>query len=317
MDYIDATLLQLADDSTRDGVFDQTSLEQIVSAGYDTGALSIAGPFTPVFDRLELGVSYARPLMLDGSWWSPHDNTRVDARFQLTGLHTDSSLRAEAYWDGGIAIRLSYATSRIEAVTAQWPRLDDIDDQIVADLGALPSDASALEAARRTQLRTRLEAVMADPVALTEPALDNLLDKVGVDTVGELLAGQIDIQPLSALSVTYSAPVFAPTSPQVLPISAAVLIRDDPLSVSELLIESKRLLDVLTHSGLERARDPGWTIRHDFLVIWIIPETVFDDDDWPGSGPGMNATQRREARRLAAGEWLAREGIGLVTTAAP
>jgi len=317
VDYIDATLLRLADETTRDNVFDQTSLEHIVSAGYDIDAIAIEGPFSPVFDRLELGVSYARSVVLEGNWRSPNENSRTEARFQLSGLHSAPPLTSEAYWHGGIAVRVSYSTSRIESVTIQWPRLDDIDDQIVADLGDLPGDPVALENARRTRLRTRLQATMADPVALTEIALDSLLDNVGVETVGQLLDDRIDVQPLSALNVTFSEPEFAPTSPQVLPVSAAVLIRDDTLSVSELLIESKQLLDVLYHSGLERARDPGWKIRNDFLVIWIIPETVFDDDDWPGGGPGMNATQRREARRMAAGEWLAREGIGLVTTAAP
>jgi hypothetical protein len=45
----------------------------------------------------------------------------------------------------------------------------------------------------------------------------------------------------------------------------------------------------------------------------MVPETTFDDADWPGADqPGLSEAQRRVRRRIDAGRWLAREGIGLV-----
>jgi hypothetical protein len=51
------------------------------------------------------------------------------------------------------------------------------------------------------------------------------------------------------------------------------------------------------------------------LVTWVVPPDLFDDDDWPGATASMTNAQKRDARRLSAGRWLAREGIGLAVHA--
>jgi hypothetical protein len=308
MNFVDATLLQLTDETLRTNLFDQAALEQIIMAGYETDA--VEGPYSALFDQLEFGFSISQHITVDGIWRTPTTNTSTDARFTIAG--SSELIQAEAFWQGGIAVRFSHVTSTINAVNTVWPRLNDIDDEIISDTGSLPSDPVALESARRARLQERLQEVMANADALTEASLDSLLTTADAVSVGDLLAQNRGVQPLSALQIAFSEPTSGPSSPQILPITAALLIRDAEFSLSQLLAESKHLLNALQSSSLERARDPQWKTRHEYLVIWIIPEEVFDDDDWPGPTTGDTA-HRREMRRLTAGEWLAHQGIGLVT----
>jgi hypothetical protein len=56
-----------------------------------------------------------------------------------------------------------------------------------------------------------------------------------------------------------------------------------------------------------RPDDPQLRPLRNVLVVWVVPQTLFQDNDWPGADAA--------ARRQAAGDWLAREGIGLATVA--
>ena len=114
--------------------------------------------------------------------------------------------------------------------------------------------------------------------------------------------------------VTFAEP--QPVSPTVaeLPLAGAVLVRDAAgLSLAELLTESKSVRERLRAYAVERPPDPTLRMREPLVVVWVVPAAVFDDGDWPGGGAGTPA-ERRDARRLAAGAWLAREGIGLAAT---
>jgi hypothetical protein len=114
--------------------------------------------------------------------------------------------------------------------------------------------------------------------------------------------------------VTFAAPQPVSQATRPLPIAAALLIRDAAsLSIAQLLADSKSVRERLTPYGVERPPEPTLRLREPLLVVWIVPEALFDDADWPGGGGGAPA-QRRALRRAAAGAWLAREGIGLVAT---
>jgi hypothetical protein len=56
--------------------------------------------------------------------------------------------------------------------------------------------------------------------------------------------------------------------------------------------------------GVERPQSNGSRPRAPIVVAWVVPESIFTDGDWPG--------QDETERRTKAGEWMAREGIGLV-----
>ena len=57
MNFVDSTLVKFADPATRTALFDDVALEQLLSAAYDTTTLNVGGPFTPLFDDVQLGLA--------------------------------------------------------------------------------------------------------------------------------------------------------------------------------------------------------------------------------------------------------------------
>lgn len=313
MEFVDRTLARLANEATRAAIFDQTSLEQIVDATYDRSNFTIEGPFRAVFELFQLGFSADRQLTVEGSWQGA--TATYEARFQIHGFAGGTTARAEAYWSGGVVARVSHTLTRITAVTTNWRNLLVIDADIVNDLGALPDDPALLENERRQRLRETLRQTMAQPDALTDSVLDRWLDANHASSVSHLLTNVAQNLYPNNLRVAIQEDPPGPTSPLYLPVSAAVFIRPADFSLSELLLETRNLLGLTRKAGLDPARDARLPVRHSVIAVWIVPLSTFDDDDWPGADNAMNAQQRRVARRLAAGAWLAAEGIGLVTVA--
>ena len=316
MNYVDATLIKLADSATRVEQFDSLALEQLVAAGYDTEAMTVEGPFQPLFDEFRLGLPPPRLGVIEGVWNPVGGVERTEARFQLSGIGNDSGMvRVDAFWRGNIVARTVPETSLIQEVQIARPDLGTIDAEIEADLGALPTEEQALEEQRRARFLTRVRNGLNQPTVLTDEVLDNLLSRAGATSVGDFLTGFHSTAHTSAVQVTFSPPSTAAPSPKPLPIAAALLIRDAGFSVAQLLMESKMVREQIKPLGLERQRDPSLRLREPVLVVWVIPITVFDDPDWPGATGTLSVDQARRARRVAAGQWLAAEGIGLVATA--
>lgn len=314
MDFIDATLVRLADENTRVTLFDQTSLEQIIRATYNADLLTIEAPFTAVFERLELGFSVSPEVNADGGWQAA--GAGQEAHFKLTGLGA-SAIRAHAYWHGGVVARVSHATSRVISVSTNWHNLLLIDPQIIDDLGALPDDPAALEAERRARLIALMQSSMHQPGALTDRVLDGWLRRNNAQSVSHLLTNIARSHYPTTLQIAYSEPEPGPTSPLFLPVSAAIFIRPAGFSPADLLMETKALLEITRKAGLDPARDARLPVRHSVIAVWIVPESVFDDSDWTGADGGMSPQQQRQARRMTAATWLAGEGIGLVALPEP
>jgi len=314
MNFVDKTLLRLTDSATRDTLFNSTTLEQVVSAAYDTSIMPVQGPYNPVFDEFQLGFVVSRVQAIDGIWGPVGGTERMDARFSLVGLAESSPLEVEALWRGGIVARVLTSTEHITKVATAIPNYANIDADIIAALGSLPSNPQQLEQERRTRVLTRIRTTMQQPDALTDAAFDAWLSSIGASSVGELLTLTEGALSSDTVQVTFSPPAAGNAAPKLFPITAAVLIREQGFAVAKLLTESKLIREQIEPLGLERARDSSLRLRNPVVIVWIIPEQVFDDSDWPGGQPGMNADALREARRLSAGMWLAREGIGLVAT---
>jgi hypothetical protein len=307
MTYEDRMLVRLADPASRAGVFDAAGLEQLLSAAYDTDAMAIEGPFTPVFDEFSVGVALPRLADVEGSWMPSGGVDKVEARFQLSGLGTSDVIRVDALWRGAVVARTAHVTGRINAVNVAWPDMAAIDAEIIAALGNLPADPVVLEQERRQRFVTRLRAAFNQPALLSDARFDDWLRSTGATSVSDLLTNYRGVLHTGAMQVTIDQPAPPPTSPKALPVAAAILVRDQGFVVGQLLMESKLVRQRLDTLGLGRPRDASVKQRESLLVVWVLPATVFNDTDWPGASAGE--------RRAAAGQWLAREGIGLVATA--
>lgn len=314
MNFVDATLVLLADPVRRAGLFDEIALGHLIAAAYDTEAMKVQPPYKPVFDEFRLGFAVPRLGTVEGAW-NPAGSAKVDARFHFSGIGDTAVPRVDAFWRGAVVARTVPVTSWITGVEVEWPDAATIDSEIVADLGSMPADPDTLEQERRARFLARIRSALDQPEVFTDGKLDEWLESVGATSMGDLLTRFQGTVHGGAVQVTFSPPDSKPPSPRQLPVSAVLLIRDGGFSVAQLLVESKMIREQLKRLGIERPKDPSLRLREDLIVVWVIPVTVFDDEDWPGGEAGMNEEQLRLARRNTAGEWLAREGIGLVAAA--
>jgi len=317
VNFVDFTLVQLADPATRAGVFDQTGLEQVVGTAYDADAMGVGGPFQPVFDELRLGVAAPQLGALEGTWRPVGSADHSEARFNLSGLGAGSPLRIDAFWRGAIVARFASAGEPITSVGTKWPDTGSIDAEIAAaSAGNLPADRAVLEQERRTRFLDRIRKALDQPDAFSDAVFDEWLKSVGAGSVNDLFERFEGSVELGAVKVTFAPPAAVDGTPRPLPIAAAIVVRDAAgFSLAQLLADSKAIVDRLQPLGLERSDDRSLRLRRRLIVVWVVPEAVFDDADWPGGdAANLNAGQRRTRRRVAAGAWLAAEGIGLVTT---
>ncbi len=308
MDFVDSTLIRIADPATRAGVFDQTALEQMAQAAYDADALGLEGPFNAIFDQVDLGMSINTVGMLEGTIRNPSGGAATEIRLQVAGLGPLLPVRVDALWRGSVVARTVPSDSAITSVKVRFT-LDDIDAEIIADLGALPADPNDLDTERRTRLITEMRAAMAQPALLSDAAFDNWLSSIGAVSVSDLIENKRGSVEPSVMQLQFAPPADVPASPKQLPIAAAILIRDQGFSISQLLSDSKMVREALAEKGIDVPRDRSLPAKKPFLVVWIVPISTFDDDDWPGAGG--NPAARRLDRRQKAAAWLGPEGIAI------
>jgi hypothetical protein len=152
--------------------------------------------------------------------------------------------------------------------------------------------------------------MLADPNVVTAAEVDRLISRAGAATVSEYFDRVRGAAAIGAVKVVIDEPSPPPVSPRPLPVAAAILVRDATVSIRALLAESRAVRDQLENMGLG-APEGGLSRRRDLLVVWVLPAAVFDDADWPGGQPVAPPNALRDARRAAAGQWLADQGIGL------
>lgn len=308
MDFVDRVLVRLADPASRAALFDAESIAQLVEAAYDTEAMPVEPPFTPVFDDVRIGYVTPPSATADGEWMGTGGADRTELRLRLHGF--GSAQRIDALWRGALVVRTAVATDRIDNVELAQPGFD-VDPEIEAELGSLPTDPAQLETERRTRVLARLRAGLDQPAAFTDDHLDRLLVGVGAGSVGDLVTRFAGQAAASAVQIRYTPPSSAPPTARPLPFSAAVLVRDLGFSLADTLVQSRLVRARAEELGLIAPAEPAVRQRHPVVVVLMVPAEVFDDEAWPGGDSGTGA-QRRAARFARAGQWLAHEGIGLV-----
>jgi len=318
MNFVDATLLRLATPAERNSLFDDDALAQLVATAYDADALAIEGPYQPHFDDLRLGPSIPPVATAEGAWQQQTNPTeRTDVSVRVSGLAGAPTQRVDALWRGGIVAHMIPLDSTIDEARVGWPDPGLVDAEIIAADGSLPSNKTTLENKRRARLMDHLKAGLAEPEALTDERFDTLLASIGASTVSDLIERIQSSAAVGTVTITFSSPTAAQPTPKELPVAVAVLIRDAAgFSLADLLADSHALRERLDPLAVERPSDPTLRVRNRVVVAWVVPETIFDDDDWPGAADNLSPEAKRDARRAAAGQWLAAEGIGLVPIAA-
>jgi hypothetical protein len=306
VDFIDTTLIRIADPATRAGIFDQSTLEQMAAAAYDTSSLILQGPYSAIFDKFQLGLSVNSVGLLEGVFRMPGTTPGGDIQLQISGLGPLLPMRGDALWVGSIVARTVPLNSRITSVRVRFA-LDDIDAAILRDLGALPGDAATLEVERRKRFLAAMRGAMVQPELMTDAALNDLLARAGASSVGDLMTNHREQIASGVLQIGFSQGSDQAPSPAPLPIAAAILIRDISVSIAQLLMESKLLREQLTDRGITVPSNSALPARNPFLVVWLVPIAMFDDAAWPGVGADPNAL--RSDRRRKAATWLAPEGI--------
>jgi hypothetical protein len=317
VNFVDKVLLQLADPTERVKLFDQDALALLLAAAYRVDEMAMAGPYAAYFDELRLGFAIPPLGALEGAWQPVGSVERTQAEFKIAGLGDARPPRIDAFWRGAVSARYADSGEPIEEADVEeqpFPTLAGIDAEIVAAAGALPTDPADLEDARREQLRADADAAAPDPGSVTRQLVDGWIREGGFEGVAAFLAAARSAPWIvQELRLVFAAPVAAPKSPRLLPLAAAILVREDGgFSLSELLAESKDALQRVAALGLELPKVSGTRSRRGVLVVWVLPDGLFDDPDWPGANGGT-AADKRAARRAKAGAWLAQEGIALVT----
>lgn len=85
MNFIDKTLVRLAAATTRNDVFDQLSLEQVLRAAYDTDIMNLGGPFGAVYEQFRIGVAVPRAAVAQGFWNGPGGSEQKEIRVDVAG----------------------------------------------------------------------------------------------------------------------------------------------------------------------------------------------------------------------------------------
>lgn len=123
MIFTDRVLVRLADPASRAGLFDAPGLESIVDAAFDTAAMPVSPPFTPLFDEVTLGLATPPRARVEGAWSGRGGLDRTEIALHVDGL--GDAARADVLWRGGVVVRTRTAMERIEAVAADL-RPDDL-----------------------------------------------------------------------------------------------------------------------------------------------------------------------------------------------
>ncbi|MEQ8766298.1 MAG: hypothetical protein RL885_20455 [Planctomycetota bacterium] len=288
MNFEDKVLVQLASEASRTALLSQRALINILLATYGLDEAALQGVAVPKFSSFSFGG--LEPQGTSETQESPPEPERIDA-----------------LWQGSVRVEASWPRARIDRVAARSVSLSGLDDAVAqGNGGQLPSGA-ALEAARRAELRKRVQMQTRYPDGIGERLVDGWLREAGVGAVGELLATAGATHRLSSLQLEVSPPIGGTDLAEIeLPVGVALLIRDSArpeVSLTQILAATRRIRASLRRAGFEPKTQPEVTGPGKAIVALFVSDAWFGDSDWPGADSA--------ARIQAASQWLAREGIAL------
>jgi hypothetical protein len=304
MDFVDATILRFADEPSRNAVFDDASLIQLLSASHDAADIGVEAPFALVVDEISFVHDDESRVDVDGSWMTIGQTERTELALRAPGLGAPMP-RIDILLSGAVIATSLEGGSRVATVDMNWLDLAGID----AEIDPLPADPAVLEQRRRERLLIRIRAHLDQPAAFDDAALDRLLARLDARSVTELMSRPF-ARSAATLAITFGEGTDEIARRRRFPLAAALLVRNTPLSIASLLDETRRIRAHLHRLGFHIG-DAGPRARSSPIVAWVVPAALFDDEAWPGATGGDGESQRAQ-RRAWAGAWLASERIGLI-----
>jgi hypothetical protein len=275
MQFMDKALLALARGDTRLAVFGQTGLKNVLKAAYGLEDAAIQGAATPQFSTFTMG-----------------------------GLDPDEGedpadlpppmLRIDSLWRGGIRISASFPKAQILSVKEGRLSLSGLDAAVTAANGGVLPAGDVLEAARRTELLRRLEALAKHPGSATPEVISSWLATAGATTVAELMAAEGTL-PLSELQIAISPPLGGTAFRQMdFPVAVAVLIRNpaDPgMRLTEIIAAARRLQHATDGNYRRRTSPAGRAPKGRVRAKAALRGR------WPGKGSNRTPGSRELVRR--------------------
>ncbi|RUN74782.1 hypothetical protein EJC47_19695 [Sphingomonas sp. TF3] len=303
LDFETEVLARIGADFVGGGLLVEDGLRNLILASYDLGGQVPSGALSYSEGQLQFGG-------LGFTQSEIRDSSGILVRTELrTVAPADDLGRIDILWRGEVQATASYPRARVDVAQIGRVSIADLDAAIV---GPIPADPIALEAARRTALLARLKAAANDADAYDDASVTRLLLEAQVGSVAELLALDGGLARFYQLVLSLTPlPGSVEASQRQFPVAAAFLIRDvtrADFRLADLLQASKTVLQRLRYAGFDPAESailpPGRAV-----VAWLVADSWFDADGWPGSG--ANPAAKRADRIAKASAWLAPQGIAL------
>ncbi len=318
MDFVDRTLLRLADPAERAAALTPSAGDRLLAAAFVFHNVEV-GTVTGVSVRdLELLPAAAHVEQLDAVLLNPVSGERWEA--SCTRLDAARSTSAHARMELMLTTETRRADTSIARVdTEDLEDLADVaavDARIVADDGALPAAASALATRRFAALKTLLLERFEQPADVD---VDMLLARKGIGDFPALLEAFSSPRHASRLELELVVDGTLPARIQTHRVVAAAIIDADPIARLSALIGEIQVGRAALERGTELASPPrGMTPRTGLPFVVLFPQAALADGDLPfpaGVNPA-GAAQQRAARLTELQNRLTPFGIALAPIAA-
>ena len=194
MDFVDQTVLALADPQLRTGLLGQDALAAVLASAQDGPALDTSGPYTATFDELELGPDLGGAAA-SGSWAAIDGSARMVADFTLAGLSDSAAPPVAAVWIGTITANAVTGDARVSAVSDTWSAAGPGEEfQVVSTVTLTPTGSSTPAA---TTFAVAAAVFVADaPIALLD------LLRASARARAQVAAGRPAVTPAGAIATT-------------------------------------------------------------------------------------------------------------------
>jgi len=298
--FVDRTLLRLADSAERAAVLSPAVGNRLLSAAFVFDIVEV-GEVTGVSVRdIELLPSVAERQLLEGALYQPVNGARWEATASLRvgAPHATVDGRAELF----LTTETRIANTSVEDVQVthlgDLADLDAVDARIVADDGALPGDQEALADRRFGALKTMLVERFSEPADFD---VDRYFETKGVDGIDDLVTFLSPPHHPSRVGIELVVDGTLPSRIVNHRVITGVHIDEDPVSRLHAVVDEIQVARALMADATEVARTPsGMIARTSLPFVLVFAEDALDDQDLPlpAGAPAPAAPAARRAARL-------------------